>query len=502
MMLWTPKNHLIGDITIIRVGEEYHLFTEQFPVEILHGLVAAGTRTVGHAVSKDLFHWEELPPTIACGGPGEFDAYNIFHMDVFVQAGTWFMHYTGLDKGGPGQQQSMGLATSRDGIHWTKHPANPVLRADLRWYEPAIPREATYQEKDFGRLWFRDPCIVRLPGGGFGMIVIARDPLQPPDVRGCIAWATSQDLVRWEPHPPIYSPARFHTLETPSIFEHGGRHYLIYMTHPAWGSPVMATDPYQTAGDFYAISENSPCGPWRQPEDEVLVAAHARMRMGAARTVEAPDGGRYLYGWLALGAGGDDLEPPPEKSKVVPPPRRIRFLDDGQMQVVYESRIESFGRFVPVRQAISAAEGERWKTQEGVVGKNFGGTSMAWLLQEQDDFIFSARVGFRFGERAGLVFRARQADGEGLQAMADRRFGRMEFGVCGRREFIDARLWKPREEVEIKVVALGPSIEIYADDRLMIHQVRHREKSGSLGYMVDRAEASFREARVTSLATV
>src|ERR1051326_8153500 len=267
-MFWTPRAHTPGDIHIVRVGNEYHLFTEQTSLGV-DGPAFAGARTVGHAVSKDLFHWEELPPCFGCGAPGEFDAYTIYHMGVYVHESRWYMHYTGLDIPGSGQQQAIGLATSEDGIHWKKHPRNPVLRADLRYYEPAIPQEATYQKKDFGRLWFRDPFVIRNPPTGeFGMIVMARDLKKHPDVRGCLSWATSKDLIHWESHPPIFSPGRFHTIETPSIFEHNGRHYIIYMTHPAWGSPIMTTDPYQTAGDFYAVSESGWTGPYLPPVDE------------------------------------------------------------------------------------------------------------------------------------------------------------------------------------------------------------------------------------------
>src|SRR5262249_28378440 len=144
-LLWTPKAHHLGDVTLVRVGEEYHLFSEVSPFD-------HSSRVVGHAVSRDLLHWEELPPAIGCGPAGSWDANNIFHMDVFVHDNTWYMPYTGLDKGGPGQQQVIGMATSPDGIHWTKYTGNPILRADPKYYEPAIPREATYQEKDFGRL--------------------------------------------------------------------------------------------------------------------------------------------------------------------------------------------------------------------------------------------------------------------------------------------------------------------------------------------------------------
>ncbi|MBM4044068.1 MAG: hypothetical protein FJ279_03060 [Planctomycetes bacterium] len=497
-LLWTPKDYHIGDATIIRVGDEYHLFTEQSPASwdgnTKRGF--SGVRTVGHAVSRDLFRWEELPIAIACGPPGSFDAFSIYHMDVFVHGDAWWMFYTGLDKGGPGEQQSIGLATSRDGIRWEKHPANPILRADLRWYEPAIPREATYQEKDFGRLWFRDPCVIRDPKTGrFGMIVVARDQSKHPDVRGCLAWATSDDLVHWQPHPPIYSPGRFHTIETPSIFERGGRHYIVFMSHPSWGTPFLTTDPYQDAGDFYAVSTSGPTGPYEQPSDEILVAAHRETRMGACRTVDAPNGERFLYGWLRVGSRGDDAKPQHSYRLLVPPPRRIKFGHDGQMQVVYYERIESFCEAVPLP-PLAWHEPERWSVRDAVTGKHFSGRTLATFGGQETNVIFSARVRFLRGERAGLILRADETGQCGWQVVADRRMGRIEFGLLGSEQFIDARRWQPADEVELKVVAYRESVEVYADDRLMIHQVRHRETTGRLGYLVERAEAQFENPRL------
>src|SRR6185437_14346871 len=102
-LLWTPKNHRLGDITLVHHEGHYHLFSEMMPVA-----GGAGRRVVGHAVSRDLFTWEELPPAIGCGAPGEFDAFSIYHMDVFIHDGVWYMHYTGLDKTGPGEQEVIG----------------------------------------------------------------------------------------------------------------------------------------------------------------------------------------------------------------------------------------------------------------------------------------------------------------------------------------------------------------------------------------------------------
>lgn len=498
-MFWTPKAHRLGDPTILRVGDEYHLFTEQFPLEATDD--PAGKRTVGHALSNDLFEWEELPPAIACGPPGAFDGYSIYHMDVTIHKGKWYMFYTGLDKGGPGQQQAIGLATSEDGIHWQKHPANPILRADARWYESAIPDEATYQKKDRARLWFRDPCVIQdSRSGQFGMAVVARDKRHHPDVRGCLAWATSNDLVHWEPHPPLYSPGRFHTIETPSLFEHDGRHYLIFMTHSSWGPPVMATDPYQTGGDFYAISESGWKGPYHQPPDEVLIAAHGEPRMGAARLVQGPQGEFFLYGWLRMDPRGDDVPVKPLHTQVLPPPRRVRFRADGQMQVVYYDRIERFCQrtgIAPGTQAsLETLDRERWLNRDGVWGKHLGGRTVALFPGRYRNFIFSARVEFRRGECAGLVVRADETGSQGWRVVANRRFGRVEFGTLQREGFLDARLWPKADVVDLKVIAYGPSVEVYADERLMIHQVRYREEAGRIGYLVEQAEARFSQPKL------
>ena len=494
-LLWAPQAHHIGDITLVHARGQYHLFSEMMP----HVGGGAGQRVVGHAVSSDLFTWEALPPVLACGGPGEFDGFSIYHMDVFLEEGKWFMHYTGLDKSGPGQQQVIGLATSDDGIHWEKHPANPILRADPRWYEPAIPREATYQEKDFGRLAFRDPFIIRNPAGPkYGMAVVARDAKQHPDVRGCLAWATSSDLVRWELQPPVYSPGRFHTVETPSILEYRGRHYLIFMTHPAWGTPVLTTDPYQNAGNFYAVSDEGPAGPWRQPADEVLIAAHDFLRMGAQRIIRAPDGEHYLYGWLRMTPTPDDEQREVKASLRMPPPRRVRFLEDGQLQIVYNPNVERFAKPAATGQPVPI-EAKLWREDGGPCGKSFSGQAVTLLPGAQENFIFSTRIRFLRGERAGLVVRADDTATSGWQIVADRRRRRVEFGLLGKDSFIDARQWLPRDEVELKVIAMGESLEVYADDRLLIHNVRYREQRGRLGYFVERGEAVFQQPRLLVL---
>jgi hypothetical protein len=270
------------------------------------------------------------------------------------------------------------------------------------------------------------------------------------------------------------------------------------MAHPAWGTPVLTTDPYQNAGNFYAVSSEGPAGPWQQPADEVLVAAHDRLRMGAQRIIRAPDGEHYLYGWLNLQPTPDDDQPALKTSLCMPPPRRVRILKGFELHVVYNPQLERQARAAPVAKLV-ALEPAHWRDEGGPCGKHFSGRAVALLPDERENFIFSARVSFLRGERAGLVVRANDDGTAAWQIVADRRLSRVEFGLIGAERFIDARQWWPRDEVELKVIAMGENVEVYADDRLMIHNVRYREKRGRLGYMVERGEAVFREPRLLIL---
>ena len=277
------------------------------------------------------------------------------------------------------------------------------------------------------------------------------------------------------------------------IFERHGRWYIQFMTHPDWGTPLVMTDPYQDAGDFYAVSEGGPLGPYHQPKDEVVAAARRHVRMGASRTVDGPDGERYFYGWLLLTPAPGDTPRRRRVKQVVPQPRRVRFAEDGSMQVTYHEGIERFCRAQRLAwDQLRLPQSERWRAGDGVlIGKDFSGRSLGLWSDVYDNLILSVRIRFLRGHRAGLTLRVDETATSGWQVVADRGQRRIEFGLLGQDPFIDARHWEPCEEFTLRVVALDESVEVYCDDRLVIHQVRHRETSGRIGVVVERAEAQF-----------
>ena len=126
------------------------------------------------------------------------------------------MFYTGVSVEDDAVVQRAGAATSEDLIRWRKHPKNPLIEADPRYYE----------QRDEGavggeRMW-RDPWVFKYPRTGeYHALITARTIEGPADGRGVIGHARSSDLVRWETLPPLTEPAHFYVLEVPQLVELG-----------------------------------------------------------------------------------------------------------------------------------------------------------------------------------------------------------------------------------------------------------------------------------------
>lgn len=73
--------------------------------------------------SPDGVTWTKTGVALPVGGAGAWDSAGLFNPCIWIQNGTWYMLYNGRQA----VQYSMGLATSPDGITWTKYAGNPVL---------------------------------------------------------------------------------------------------------------------------------------------------------------------------------------------------------------------------------------------------------------------------------------------------------------------------------------------------------------------------------------
>jgi beta-fructofuranosidase len=245
------EDRWVWDFWIAETGRDYHLFFLQAPRSLGDQVQRHFNATVGHAVSEDLRAWTVLGDALAPGPPGSWEDMATWTGSVLEHEGRWHLFYTGTTRTTDGVYQRIGLATSTDLATWTKHPGNPLLEADRRWYE----------QVEFDA--WRDPWVFRDPAGaGFHALITARATHGPADARGVIGHAWSPDLLRWEVRPPLSEPGEFHHLEVPQVELVKGTPVLLFSaTSQRIGAARRARLPGEPTGSFLATGE-SLLGPW------------------------------------------------------------------------------------------------------------------------------------------------------------------------------------------------------------------------------------------------
>lgn len=200
-------------------GEDVHVFFLHAPTSLGDPELRHRNARIGHAVSRDLRHWEPLPSAFGRGEPGAFDDLATWTGSVLHHDGRWYLYYTGVSTRDDGAVQRIGVATSDDLLTWTKQDL--VFEADVRWYEKlgaGVDAEA-----------WRDPWVVHdAESGTFHMLLTARANEGPCDGRGVIGHALAQDPFTWRAQEPLSSPGEFSQLEVPQLLRIGGRWLIAF----------------------------------------------------------------------------------------------------------------------------------------------------------------------------------------------------------------------------------------------------------------------------------
>jgi len=214
---YAPPGGEVADFTVAKKGDTYHLFHIERRVG---GNCAWPGHEIyfGHSSTQDFETWERHRPVLLVE-PGAWDGEHVYAPFVYPHDGWFYMFYTGLNSL---NSQQIGLALSDDLMTWSRYEANPVLTPrDFDW--------AFWSESEACSC--RDPHVVKI-GDLFHLYYTA----VTRDGNGCVAVATSKDLVHWTDGGPVNTIIRdsdglnegSNHLETACVFDLGSEFVLFY----------------------------------------------------------------------------------------------------------------------------------------------------------------------------------------------------------------------------------------------------------------------------------
>ncbi|KKI89321.1 sucrose-6-phosphate hydrolase [Bacillus sp. SA1-12] len=202
--IMAPANWINDPNGLIQYKGEYHVFYQHHPYD-----EHWGPMHWGHVKSKDLVHWEHLP--IALAPTEAYEKDGCFSGSAVDDNGTLTLIYTGnlfVDREKDILDQSQCIATSTDGIHFTKEAANPVI--------------AKHPEEGSGH--FRDPKVWKHEDHWYMVLGTRKEDT------GKVVLYKSKDLRQWE-YLGVLAESNGnegYMWECPDFFEINGKYVLLF----------------------------------------------------------------------------------------------------------------------------------------------------------------------------------------------------------------------------------------------------------------------------------
>ena len=255
---------------------QYHLFYQYYPYNTVWGPCYWG-----HAVSKDLIHWEYLPAALA--PDEEYDKDGCFSGSAIeLEDGRQMLIYTGVVKketedGSIRDLQQQCLAFG-DGLNYRKYENNPIL---------------TFQDlpKGCSPYDFRDPKIWQEEDGTYRIVTCCATPGR--DAK--IVLFQSKDGIHWESgRQMIQNFDRFGKVwECPDFFQIDGKWVLL--TSPMDMLPE-GFEYHNGNGTLCLIGEfDEESGMFTPQHDQAIDYG---IDFYATQTLRTPDGRRIMIAWM------------------------------------------------------------------------------------------------------------------------------------------------------------------------------------------------------------
>ncbi len=230
------------DFAVIKKDGVFHLFYIRHNVSLPLGSTEID---FGHAVSNDLWIWQQRPPVMQVDPLG-WDNRHVWAPHIIESGGLYWMYYTGVSDqpGEYNQTQRTGLAVSSDLETWNRVGDEPVFSAkNVPW---GWRKDLSAQPA------FRDPFVMTDPANPNGFLMYYTGNLASDTSATIVGVARSTGaLEEWTDLKPLLITG--HTMsynpltESPHLFERNGLWYLFMTTSS--GQPLSYFTTNNPTGD-------------------------------------------------------------------------------------------------------------------------------------------------------------------------------------------------------------------------------------------------------------
>ena len=263
---WKPAGHNtgVGDCMPFSHGDTFHLFY-LFDRRGHRSKWGLGAHQWAHISTKDFLSWTQLPMAIAIDEQYEG---SICTGSVVFHNGIYYAFYA--IRMSDGSAARLSWSTSLDCINFVK--SNQYRELSSKYHSPSA----------------RDPMVMVDEAGVVHMFVTT-SIYKDNAVRGCLAHLISHDMQNWEEIEPLIVLDIADQPECPDYFYFNSQYYLIYSI----GGVAR-----------YFMSEK-PFGPWKAPENNIVINKSCRVPktakfgderiMAAGFIVEPPERGYAGY---------------------------------------------------------------------------------------------------------------------------------------------------------------------------------------------------------------
>ena len=187
-------------------GGQYHAFFQYGPFD-----VTGGVKHWGHAVSKDLLHWEPLPVMLYPDEP--FDCHGVYSGSALIEGTEMYLYYTGNVKH-PGDYDYIKQGRGHNVCLAVSHDGKTVASKQCLLYNKDYPAGLTCH--------VRDPKVFAYEGKYY-MVLGARTL----EDKGEVLVLESTDKLHWNHINTLTTPETFgYMWECPDLFCLDGQWYL------------------------------------------------------------------------------------------------------------------------------------------------------------------------------------------------------------------------------------------------------------------------------------